>query len=192
MLKDDKYHTCLAWGCSLCNQTTTVSYRLVSDSHHQELASSWSTDQQQVYSLLTQNLSTIRNGAGFNFMGPEKAPTTWPHLQGCHGKEHTCRWHAHNTLQETTLRLQGTSISTASHPPQALCMLTSKTRAGSWHSLMEGQTAQMLKVTISHRKTAAHSGKQGKSSLPNLYTKQPMRWLPQQGSNKANTCRNTV
>lgn len=40
MLKDDKYHTCLAWGCSLCNQTTTVSYRLVSDSHHQELASS--------------------------------------------------------------------------------------------------------------------------------------------------------
>lgn len=93
MLKDDKYHTCLAWGCSLCNQTTTVSYRLVSDSHHQELASSWSTDQQQVYSLLTQNLSTIKNGAGFNFMDPEKAPTTWPHLQAAMGRS----THAGNT-----------------------------------------------------------------------------------------------
>lgn len=40
ILKDDKYHTCLAWGCSLCNQTTTVSYRLVSESHNKELSSS--------------------------------------------------------------------------------------------------------------------------------------------------------
>lgn len=29
ILKDDKYRTCLAWGCSLCNQTTTVTDWLV-------------------------------------------------------------------------------------------------------------------------------------------------------------------
>lgn len=80
ILKDDKYHTCLAWGCSLCNQTTTVSYRLVSESHNKELSSSWYTDQQQVYNLLNQNLSTIRYQAEFNFIDPEKAPTTWLHL----------------------------------------------------------------------------------------------------------------
>lgn len=49
ILKDDEYHTCLAWGCSLCNQTTTVSYRLVSESHHQELSSGWSADRQHLY-----------------------------------------------------------------------------------------------------------------------------------------------
>lgn len=89
--------------------------------------------------------------------------------------------HAGNIPQET---MQGTSISTASDPPQALCMHTSKTRAGSLHSLMEGQTAQMLKVTISHRMIAAGSGKQGKSSLPNLSTKQPCTGSPNKAVTK--------
>lgn len=67
ILKDDKYRTCLAWGCSLCNQTTTVSYRLVSESHNKELSSSWYTDQQQVYSFLNQNLSTLRYSGRIQF-----------------------------------------------------------------------------------------------------------------------------
>lgn len=72
--KDDEYRTCLAWGCSLCNQTTTVSHRLVSESHHKEPSSSWCTDQQHVYNWLSQICQLPGRSP---CQGPGEAPTAW-------------------------------------------------------------------------------------------------------------------
>lgn len=55
--EDDEYHTCLAWGCSLCNQTTTVSHRLVSESLHKEPSSNWCTQPATSLQLTLPNLS---------------------------------------------------------------------------------------------------------------------------------------